>query len=180
MLISQKRYKIETYVQWKTNRKSGKMLHKCSLDCTLAYWMAPVLVTLNDREGHSPVAGLFKCNPSNICAAFYQISADSMLAQSLSDRWASCYNWWWWYVWMFLLTKIWGFADLAIIVIYELLNCSLSVIAKSAYVFVAFTVLYNLITNYNGHMWKSIIGHVHVWVCYLSCMMIPKSLHLAW
>ena len=28
--------------------------------------MAPVLVTLNDLEGHSPVAGLFKCNPSNI------------------------------------------------------------------------------------------------------------------
>jgi len=35
--------------------------------------MAPVLVTLNDLEGHSPVADLFKCNPSNICAEFYQI-----------------------------------------------------------------------------------------------------------
>ena len=31
---------------------------------------APSLDTL---EGRSPVAGLFKCNPSNICAAFYQI-----------------------------------------------------------------------------------------------------------
>ena len=39
--------------------------------------MAPLLVTLNDIEGHSPVAGLFKCNPSNICAVFYQISTDS-------------------------------------------------------------------------------------------------------
>ena len=39
--------------------------------------MAPVLVTLNDLEGHSPVAGLFKCNPSNIYAVFYQISTDS-------------------------------------------------------------------------------------------------------
>ena len=39
--------------------------------------MAPVLVTLNDLEGHSPVSGLFKCNPSNICAVFYQISTDS-------------------------------------------------------------------------------------------------------
>ena len=49
--------------------------------------MAPVLVTLNDLEGHSPVqgAGLFKCNPSNICAVFYQISTDSALARSLSD-----------------------------------------------------------------------------------------------
>ena len=36
-------------------------------------WMAPLSVTLNDLEGHSLVAGLFKCNPLNICAAFYQI-----------------------------------------------------------------------------------------------------------
>jgi len=28
--------------------------------------MAPLLVTLNDLEGHFPVAGLFTCNPSNI------------------------------------------------------------------------------------------------------------------
>ena len=52
----------------------------------MAYRMAPVLVTLNGLEGHSLVAGLFKCNWSNICAAFYQISADSML----TDSWASC------------------------------------------------------------------------------------------
>ena len=52
--------------------------------------MAPVLVTLNDLEGHSPVAGLFKCNPSNICAVFYQISTDSVLARSLSDSCVSC------------------------------------------------------------------------------------------
>ena len=55
-----------------------------------AYRMAPMSVTLNDLEVHSSVAGLFKCNPSNICAAFYQISTDSMLARSLSDSWASC------------------------------------------------------------------------------------------
>ena len=41
----------------------------------MAYRIAPVLVTSNDLEGHFPVAGLFKCNPSNICAVFYQISA---------------------------------------------------------------------------------------------------------
>ena len=38
----------------------------------MAYRMAPVSVILNDLEGHSPAAGLFKGNPSNICAAFYQ------------------------------------------------------------------------------------------------------------
>ena len=52
--------------------------------------MTPVLVTLNDLECHSPVAGLFKCNPSNICAVFYQISTDSVLARSLSNSRTSC------------------------------------------------------------------------------------------
>ena len=75
MLISRKRSKIETYFQWKINRKSY-----------VAYQTAPVLVTLND---HSPVAGLFKCNPLNIYAAFYQISTD-VLMRSLSDILASC------------------------------------------------------------------------------------------
>ena len=45
----------------------------------MAYQMAATAVTLNDFEGHSPVAGLFECNPSNICAAFYAISTDSVL-----------------------------------------------------------------------------------------------------
>jgi len=42
-------------IQWKTNRKSY-----------MGYQMAATAVTLNDLEGHSQVAGLFKCNPSNI------------------------------------------------------------------------------------------------------------------
>ena len=37
----------------------------------MAYQMVATAVTLNDLEGHSPLAGVFKCNPSNICAAFY-------------------------------------------------------------------------------------------------------------
>ena len=49
----------------------------------MAYQMAAKVVTLNDFQGHSPVAGLFKCNPSNIYAAFYTDSTDSMLAVHL-------------------------------------------------------------------------------------------------
>ena len=45
--------------------------------------MAATAVTLNDIEGHSLVVGLFKCNPSNICASFYTISTDSVLAVPL-------------------------------------------------------------------------------------------------
>ena len=39
----------------------------------MAYQMTATAVTLDDLEGHSPVASLFKCNKSNICAAFYTI-----------------------------------------------------------------------------------------------------------
>ena len=46
----------------------------------MAYHMAAAAVTLNDLEGHSPVSDVFTCNPSNICAAFYTISTDSVLA----------------------------------------------------------------------------------------------------
>ena len=47
----------------------------------MVYQMAATAVTLNDFQGHSPVAALFKCNPStNIYAAFYMDSTDSVLA----------------------------------------------------------------------------------------------------
>ena len=45
--------------------------------------MAAMAVTLNDLESHSHVADLFKCNPSNIYAAFYTNSTDSVLVVPL-------------------------------------------------------------------------------------------------
>ena len=42
--------------------------------------MVATAMTLNDLEGHSPVADVFTCNPSNICAEGYRISTDSVLA----------------------------------------------------------------------------------------------------
>ena len=41
--------------------------------------------------GHSPVAGLFKCNLSNICTACYTISTDSVLARFFCNSRASCF-----------------------------------------------------------------------------------------
>ena len=49
----------------------------------MAYQMLATAVTLNDLEGHSPVADVFTCNPSSICAAVYTISTDSVLASFL-------------------------------------------------------------------------------------------------
>ena len=42
----------------------------------MAYQIAATAVTLNDLEDHSPIVGLFKCNLSSICAAFYTISTE--------------------------------------------------------------------------------------------------------
>ena len=56
----------------------------------MAYQMAAMAVTLNDLEGHSQLAVLFKCNQSNICEAFYTISTDNVLAWSLCISKASC------------------------------------------------------------------------------------------
>jgi len=54
--------------------------------------MAATAVTLNDLEGRSEVACLFKCNPSNSCVAFYTISTDNVLARSVCRSWASYQN----------------------------------------------------------------------------------------
>ena len=45
--------------------------------------MAPGSVALNDLEGHSPIADLYKCSPLNILAAFYTIATDIVLACTL-------------------------------------------------------------------------------------------------
>ena len=43
--------------------------------------MAAMAMASYDLEGHSPVADLIKCNLSNVCAAFYTISTDSVLVR---------------------------------------------------------------------------------------------------
>ena len=56
----------------------------------MAYQMVATAVTLNDLEGQSLLVDVFKCNSSNICVAFYTISADSVLAWFLCSSRASC------------------------------------------------------------------------------------------
>jgi len=46
---------------------------------------------LNDLEGHSQVAGLLRCNPGNISAAFYTISTGSVLAYRLPSALAELF-----------------------------------------------------------------------------------------
>ena len=50
----------------------------------MAYEMVATAMTLNDLEGHSPVADVFKCNPSHICAAFYTITRITFTSDHLA------------------------------------------------------------------------------------------------
>ena len=52
--------------------------------------MVAMAVTLNDLEGHSSLADVFKCNPSNIRVTFYTISTESVLAWFLCISKAFC------------------------------------------------------------------------------------------
>jgi len=58
----------------------------------MTYQMAGTAVTLNDLRGHSQVACLFKCNPSNILHEFYTNSTDIVLAVYLYVSWTSRMN----------------------------------------------------------------------------------------
>ena len=53
----------------------------------MAYQMVATAVTLNDLEGHSPLVDVFKCNPSNICAAFtrFQLTVCSHGSSGLAE-----------------------------------------------------------------------------------------------
>ena len=45
-------------------------LHTTNRKYHMAYLFVPFSVTLDDLEGHTPNAGLIKCNSTNICATF--------------------------------------------------------------------------------------------------------------
>ena len=45
----------------------------------MAYLFVPFPMTLDDLEGHSPVAGLIKYNSTNVCATFRTVSTDTAL-----------------------------------------------------------------------------------------------------
>jgi len=71
----------------------------------MAYQMVATAVTLNDLEDHSLGAGLFKCNPSNICAAFtrFQLTVcsrgPSALAELLVFHWFMLWKFDVWPLW---------------------------------------------------------------------------------
>ena len=53
----------------------------------MAYQMVATAVTLNDLEGHSSLADVFKCNPSNIVQHFtrFQLTVCSHGSSALAE-----------------------------------------------------------------------------------------------
>jgi len=54
----------------------------------MAYLFMPFPMTLDDLEGHSPNAGLIKCNSMNICATFSTVLTDTP-RREVPRRWLS-------------------------------------------------------------------------------------------
>jgi len=77
LIVSKKWCKIDTLLLHATNRKYH-----------MAYRFVPFLMTLNNLEGHWPVAGLNKCNSRNIFVTFRTVSTDgpSVIAELLVPR----------------------------------------------------------------------------------------------
>jgi len=46
------------------------LLHSTNREYHMAYLFVPFPMTLDDLEGHSPNAGLIKCNSTIICVTF--------------------------------------------------------------------------------------------------------------
>jgi len=65
VVVSKKWRETDTLLLLTTNRK-----------CHMAYLFVPFPMTLDDVEGHSPNAGLIKCNSTNICATFSTVLTD--------------------------------------------------------------------------------------------------------
>jgi len=55
----------------------GYVIHTTNRNHHMAYLFVPFPMTLDDLEGHSPNAGLIKCNWTNICATFSTVLTDT-------------------------------------------------------------------------------------------------------
>jgi len=84
------KYTVNVVVSNKWCRIHTLLLHNSNRKYHMAYRFVPSPMTLGDLEGHSPVAGLVKCNSTNICATFRTVQLTRRVARSFGDSRASC------------------------------------------------------------------------------------------
>jgi len=70
-------YAVNVVVSKNWCRIDTLLLHTSNRKYHMAYRFVPSPVTLGNLESHSPVAGLIKCNSTNICATFRTVSTDT-------------------------------------------------------------------------------------------------------
>ena len=85
-------YSVKVVVSKKWSEIDTLLLHTTNKKYHMAYPFVQFPMTLDDLEGHSPNAGLIKCNSTNICATFSTVLTMSRrVARFLGDSWASCF-----------------------------------------------------------------------------------------
>jgi len=70
-------YTVKVVVSKKWREIDILLLHTTNRKYHMAYLFMPFPITLDDLEGHSPNAGLIKCNSRNICATFSTVLTDT-------------------------------------------------------------------------------------------------------
>jgi len=85
-------YTVSLVVSKKLCRIHTLLLHTSNRKYHMAYLFVPAPMTLGDLEGHWPVAGLIKCNSTNICATFRTVQLTRRVARSLGDSWVLVLN----------------------------------------------------------------------------------------
>ena len=85
-------YTVKVVVSKKWRETDTLLLHTTNRKYHMAYLFVPFPMTLelDDFEGHSTIAGLIKCNSTNICATFSTVLTDMARRGSIGDSWASC------------------------------------------------------------------------------------------
>jgi len=68
-------YTVNVVVSKNWCRIDTLLLHTSNRNMAYRFVSSPV--TLGNLESHSPVAGLIKCNSTNICATFRTVSTDT-------------------------------------------------------------------------------------------------------
>ena len=80
-------YTVKVVVSKKWREIDTLLLHTTNRKYHMAYLFVPFPMTLelDDFEGHSTIAGLIKCNSTNICATFSTVLTDMARRGSIGD-----------------------------------------------------------------------------------------------